>query len=685
MDMVVAIHALMVILRTEGHALGARRLRNRPPGGVMTGTARPNDRDAWLDRRLAHLLPGVPERFRDLIGFLLIIAVVQAAFWGIYASPLWPKPSETRLDRIAFTETTLARLPKPTTLAAAQARYEPVELPHTECCEPAYLALKLKFDLPAVPADGLGLAAYQQVDNFIIQVNGSTVFARGEMSWPGQAFEGQRPVVDRIPAGLLNVGANEVTFITVRQGLPYTDLVPPILAPWPQVSQWAEVRLWRYLDYRQLSGWTTAIIGLFALLLAFRAPQRRFALWLVALCGGWTAYALYGLVLDPPFGGIMRLWLFFVVHALTAVSLAGLIDAWSERPWPWFQRGLVAVFVVFCALCGVWLTMRPMPEGYDVPSVIWVWLSVALGAAAVVRLLWHFATARDPRRLEAALLTICATCIVLDVIGEHFGLNTGGFLVDSAPILLLALAAAFVQRNFTLFRSAVSLNTLLSDTLTAREAELDIAHARERELVRHQAHDDERRRIMRDMHDGLGSQLMSMLLAARRGVADSDQVAEGLQSVIDEMRLMIDSMDSVGESLASALATFQERVRPRVEAAGFALDWSADVQGALPDYPPRSLLQVFRILQEAVNNALKHSGGDRISINILARPSAPLTLSVSDNGKGGVLVGKVGRGLSNMRARAGLIGGVVDIESTDRGVTVSLTLSPVAPEIIAAT
>ena len=287
---------------------------------------------------------------------------------------------------------------------------------------------------------------------------------------------------------------------------------------------------------------------------------------------------------------------------------------------------------------------------------------------------------RDPRRLEAALLTICATCVVLDVVGEHFGLNAGGFLVDSAPILLLALVAAFVQRNFTLFRSAVSLNTLLSDTLKAREAELDVAHARERELVRHQAHDDERRRIMRDMHDGLGSQLMSMLLAARRGVADSEQVAEGLQSVIDEMRLMIDSMDSVGESLASALATFHERVRPRIEAAGFALDWTADVQGALPDYPPRTLLQLFRIRQEAVTNALKHSGGDRISINILARPSTPLTLSVSDNGKGGVLTGKVGRGLTNMRARAGLIGGVVEIDSTDRGVTVALTLNPAAAE-----
>lgn len=635
----------------------------------------------WLDRRLSALTPGLPPRLRDLIGFVLVIGLVQAAFWGFYVSPLWPKPANAGLDRIAFTETTLAHLPKPTAIAATQARYEPVELPHTECCEPVYLALKLRFDLASVPAEGLGLATYQQVDNFIVQVNGSTIFARGEMTFPDQAFEGQRPVVEHVPAGLLKVGANEVLFITARQGMPYTDLVPPILGPWTQVSQWAEVRLWRFIDYRQLSALTTAIIGLFAVMLAFRAPQRRFALWLALLCGAWTAYALYGLVLDPPFGGLMRLWLFFAVNALTAVSLAGLIDAWTERPWPRFQLALIGLFGVFVAFCAVWLGARPMPEGYDAPAMAWVWLSVALGITIVVRLIWHFATTREPRRLEAALLTICATCVVLDAVGEHFGLNAGGFLVDSTPILLLALAAAFVQRNFTLFRSAVSLNALLADTLAAREAELDIAHERERDLVRSQAHDDERRRIMRDMHDGLGSQLMSMLLAARRGVADSEQVAEGLQSVIDEMRLMIDSMDSVGESLASALATFHERVRPRVESAGFALDWTADVQGDLPDYPPRAVLQVFRILQEAVTNALKHSGGDRITVAVLARPAGPLSLSIRDNGRGAVSDGgQAGRGLANMRARAGLIGGIVDLDPGDGGMVVTLTLPLSVPE-----
>jgi len=645
----------------------------------MTDSATPAS-GTGLDRSLERLLPRVTPRIRDLIGFVLVIGLVQAAFWGLYGSPLWPKPSGQQVDRIAFTDTTLARLPKPTVLAAEQATYEPVELPHTACCDPTYLALKLRFDLPSVPAEGLGLAAYQQVDNFIILVNGSIVFQRGAMEFPNQAFEGQKAVVDRIPSGLLRTGSNELVFITVRQGLPYTDLGPPLLGPWGEVSQWAEVRQWRFTDYRLLSGWTTFLIGLFATMLAFRSQQRRFALWLAALCGAWSAFALYGLVLDPPFGGMVRLWLFFAVNSLIAVSLVGLIDAWTDRPLPRLQPALAGAFLAFIAFCALWPAIRPMPEGYDVPAIVWSWASAALGVMAAARLLWHFATREEPRRLEAALLTICAVCVVLDALGEHFGLNAGGFVVDAAPVLLLALAAAFVQRNFTLFKSSVGLNALLAARLSEREAELAVAHARERDLVRREAHDDERRRIMRDMHDGLGSQLMSMLLAARRGVADSDQVAEGLQSVIDEMRLMIDSMDSVGESLASAMATFHERVRPRVEAAGFTLDWRVDVQGDLMDTPPRTALQVFRILQEAVANALKHSGGDRIAVTLLARPDGTLTLSVADNGRTGGPKDGTGRGLVNMRSRAALIGGRIDLDHGEGGLTVTLTLPGPGPE-----
>jgi len=134
-------------------------------------------------------------------------------------------------------------------------------------------------------------------------------------------------------------------------------------------------------------------------------------------------------------------------------------------------------------------------------------------------------------------------------------------------------------------------------------------------------------------------------------------------------------MDSVGESLASALTTFEDRVRPRVEEAGFVLVWTSLLDTRLPDYPPRVVLQVFRILQEAVTNALKHSGGDRIEVVIA--PGAEddtVRLMVSDNGRGLAARGPSGHGLRNMQSRASLIGASLEIQAADPGTYVVLIL-----------
>jgi signal transduction histidine kinase len=203
--------------------------------------------------------------------------------------------------------------------------------------------------------------------------------------------------------------------------------------------------------------------------------------------------------------------------------------------------------------------------------------------------------------------------------------------------------------------------------------------------VRSRAHHEERQRILRDMHDGLGSQLMSMLLAARRGEARPEAVADGLQSVVDEMRLMIDSMDSVGESLLAALSLFRDRVKPRVEEAGFQFEWRNTFGDEFPDYGPRPTLQAFRILQEAVVNAMKHSGGKRICVIIEPQPGRPglARIRVTDDGTGIAEGGGRGRGLPNMRKRAESFGADIGWETSSSGTAVVLDL-PAAPEIAAA-
>lgn len=629
-----------------------------------------------LDAAIERLLPDLPPRWRKLLGFLVVIIALQAVYWAVIQPVFLAVPQGKDIDRIAFVRTEIAELGEPTLKAAANASYKPVELPFTDCCDRAYFALRLTFQLPAVPPEGLGMVTVQQVDNFILLVNGSTVLSEGRMEFGNQTFHGQQPKQVRFPSGLLQQGDNQITLITVRDGFPYTDLYPPILAPYEQIVPWAAFRMWQMTDLALLSGFATFLMGLFALLMLWRTQDRLFAFWLSALCFSWSALFAYGLVLSPPFGGMGRMIAFFAINSLVSASLLGFIDAWTGRSMKWLQCFILLAWFLFAGGAAIALHNLPMPVAYDSASSVWVGFSLAFGALVVVRLIWHFVSIEEPRRLEAALLSIIGVCVIADGIGEVFGSNAGGYLLEGATLLLVAIIAAFLQRNFTLFQSSFALNTMLGERLSAREAELSEVHSRERERVRREAHDDERRRIMRDMHDGLGSQLMGMLLSARRGVADPEKTAEGLQSVIDEMRLMIDSMDSVGESLGSALMTFHDRVRPRVEASGFALDWINTVDNPLPDYAPRAVLQVFRVLQEAVTNALKHSGGDRITVSITRGDDGRLSLIVADNGSGLKPSPHAGRGLRNMQTRASLIGATLTVAGDETGTRICMSLSP---------
>lgn len=612
--------------------------------------------------------------FRHIFRLGLFILAAQALFWGVFYSPWGLGSTGYDIDQIAFSRFEIAELSQPTPTAADAGQYKAVELPYTDCCDPAYLALRTHFDLAQVPAEGLGLIAFQQADNFIIRANGSIVHQLGVMEAGKQTFHGQRAYLIHIPAGLLKPGTNQLSYISVRHGYPYTDLYPPLMGHYEQVRTATAMRFWQTIDLRMLGGWMTFILGLFALILLFRSRDRRFAAWLVVLCWSWTAFAAYGLYFTLPFGGIGRILFFYAVNTAIALSLLGFIDVWTRRPLRYLQPALLGIWLAFNTACVFSLTALPMPLSFDVINESWTWLTFFLGISVVVRLVWHFARAPEDRHLEAALLSICAVCLALDAIGERFGLLAGGYLMDSAPLLLLAFVVAFLQRNFTLFQSAIELNNLLEATVKAREAELATAHQRERELVGREARSEERRRLMRDMHDGVGGQLVGLLLSVRRGAVNQARIAEKLQEVMDEVRLMIDSVDSTVTSLATMLQLFEARARSRVEDAGFTFDWHV-LMTQTPDLPPQQVLHLLRIMQEAVTNALKHSGGSRIGITVLDTPDYALCVIIADDGTG--LAEELGRGhgLGNMRIRAEAIGGEINYEDAAPGLRLVLRVA----------
>lgn len=613
---------------------------------------------------------GRPALTKRTWGGLAVILLVQLVYW-LVLDPLAfsPKPAGSPIEIV---RAEFARLDRPTSEALATASFKPAELPIDSCCEPGYYAARLHFTLDSVPPTGLGLGPKLDVENFMVLVNGGIIHAPGRMEAPGHTFQGmdKRPIL--VPAGVLRAGPNTIDLVVTNTAIPFFQIRGVSLGEHRDFIAGGKHRNFMIYEYRTLGGVIAGIIALLSLVLMFRSDDREFAFWLFMLAGGWSLLNLHYSWYDWPFGARAMVAFRFTMLNLLPLAWLNLVDCWTGRGLRAMRWALTLVLVAASATW--WFLLSTDSLQWYEPSIWFLerW-AILLGAASVLRVAWHLLTREETRHWELALLILCLVAMILDTFDDaSFNVS------NAAPILFLALAIAFFARNIRLFKSMSAINQMLSTQLREREAELATEYARQEELARRETLVGERQRLMRDMHDGIGGQLMSLLFAARQKTIPRAELTEGLQAVIDELRLIIDSLDTVGESLGAALASFRSRIEPRLGAAGIRIEWTNSLPDDLPGLSPRAILQVFRIVQEAITNAIKHSGSKAIAIDLALAPDDPdrLVVRVADQGKG-MTSGEAkvaGRGIASMQARAAAIGGTLDLASDPAGTTVTLSV-----------
>lgn len=218
------------------------------------------------------------------------------------------------------------------------------------------------------------------------------------------------------------------------------------------------------------------------------------------------------------------------------------------------------------------------------------------------------------------------------------------------------------------------LNALLEERVREKQGELERQFEALQRLAREAAVAEERRRIMADMHDGVGAALISTLSLVEHGEASKEQVALALRECIDDLRLAIDSLEPADGELAPVLGGLRYRLEPRLRAQGIALDWQVQDLPKLACLTPQNVLHVLRILQEAFTNVLKHAQARRIRV-ATAVDAGRVAIEVSDDGSGfDGAPSAHGHGLDNMRQRAKVIGGELRIAPSAAGTTLLLSL-----------
>jgi signal transduction histidine kinase len=380
----------------------------------------------------------------------------------------------------------------------------------------------------------------------------------------------------------------------------------------------------------------------------------------------------------------------------TALSL-------DER-YPLVIDAVIAAALIGLAEYHVWSGAAPGSKWITAPAALAIAGAVSLRRRAPLVVLAVAMTAIVVQSLLASppqALWLIATVVVL-----QFSVGAGLDAVSARIGLLIALAAMAVDeataadRSFSGFVFVVLLAGLpwlagravyarqhRAETSEARAARLE----REREANTLEAIAAERSRIARELHDMVAHAVSLIVVKAEAAAAVLDRRPEvaheqlaaiqttGRQAISELGRLlgMLRENGATGELAPQPGLPQLEILLEQVRTAGLRVE--LEITGPRRPLAPGVDLAAYRIIQEALTNALKHAGTDACAMVALRYDATTLTIDVTDTGKGSRSKGG-GHGLIGMRERVSLYGGTLQTGNrSERGFHVAATL-PLDPD-----
>jgi signal transduction histidine kinase len=538
-----------------------------------------------------------------------------------------------------------------------------------------------RFEVPGPIPAGTEWAVYLPHVNMnaAVYVNGAPVGSGGRFSEP-VARNFNRPLYFIFPSDLL---AHEVNTVHVRH-FAYAALLGELDTPWlgPDAALRGsyEAALWQRVTLAYVATALCLLTMTFSAALFAGSGRDPVYGWLAVVTALWSTVSLNYWVRDIP----VPLWTWErAMHtALDAFMLA--LAVWAHRyvgtRRPRLERVFAAALVL--ALGVGWL----VPAARFYPTVNYV--HAALFAVAVYATGLILRHAVRAGRIEAALYLpagLAALVFAAHDLRIQFGAAAPGapfLLTYLVPLMLASFGSTLVIRFVGALRSAETLNRELEGRVEEKHRALEHSYEERRALERDKGVAEERERLVREMHDGLGGQLVSLLSLVEADRAADPRVADAVRAALDDMRLVIHSLDPALQTLAGALGAARARFEPALAKSGITLEWQAGELPRTPWLSSSDYLQVLRVVQEALVNAVRHAGPSRVVVRSATAAGADgrpgIAIEVSDDGRGfdAAAPARPGsRGLRHMRERAARLAGSLRVDAPDPATGVGTRVS----------
>lgn len=544
---------------------------------------------------------------------------------------------------------------------------QPVRLPHRwDKSFPGQAGTAVyRLELPPPQTDAPHALFFPRIGNQAeVVIGGEVIRQLGQLGVPTQDHAKAPVWIDLPRSRLLDGRPTPLEVRISAQAGRWGGLAGPVFGPA------AELRPLYQVNYRWRQGASIVIVlalGLMSLMAGGLWWRQRDALY------GLLAFtAVFGVVrmsdrllVEPPLP--WPLWgavtaCAFALHLLLlarfALEAVDLRAAWVRRGF-WISTGAACA----AAMAG-FLLARP-----GLWTAALAALAIGPGMAVLVGCSQRAWTTRSR---QSVLLCLAGFLVILTGVRDFLvvrlaesGSGSFSLLPHAVFVFVLFMGWIVVDRYSEQVAQFRELNASLGRRIAEREEQLSASHRLLTQQSEQQAALQERQRIMRDIHDGVGAHLVSLLNLVNQGTVKGPELQAEINLALDELRMAVDSMQPVDGDLAAVLGTLRYRLQPRLLAAGLAMHWDVDALPPLPGLTPQVVLQVQRILLETFTNIVRHGRAKSVSVWARTLEDPPrVALEVSDDGCGfqaGAAAG--GMGLRNMRARCEAIGGTLDIRS----------------------
>ncbi|QTD55049.1 ATP-binding protein [Parasphingorhabdus cellanae] len=546
------------------------------------------------------------------------------------------------------------------------------------------VSARVRFDGAALGNDAVAIFTENNRERISVSVNGTSIF-RNYTDNRHSMLGWNQPYLIPLSRSLLKPGTNEIV-IRAESGRNHSLGIGTIaVGNHNALGSHFKSQYFFRIDAPKTLNWIMLLLSAFVFVMWLGRRQEMELLWLSLTGVFWFIRNYHFFAETVPLEPLLFQQItYYSVYFAVAVTLAFCAEFLKLR-----RRHIIIVIMlgigVLLSLSRLFLTIT---DRTDMASSV---MTIVLFGSFLLILAHHAVKENSSESwLLLLLLSLAALTGIHDIgripnidwwsgAGFHFQPYIGFLLF---LVFMLSLARRFLGALSLVEETNVHLEKSVKEATDALAA----SQQAQRQMEVERAIETERERLMREMHDGIGSSLVTALAVARQR-EDPPSTITTLQRAISDLKITVDSLAPIEGDVVTLLANLRHRMEQELAQAGITSVWQVHDCAPLSWMDAGHSLHLLRLLQEAISNVLQHAKARSITLSCqssLMHGKSGILISIIDDGIGFDPNDSGGsKGLEFMHQRAAILNGTLTIENIDPGgtaVNLWLARDPVAQE-----